>query len=573
MADHARRVALWVAALIVIAPLIATAQTWCPKPSAAAAREILFQSTEALRPAVDKIVGGRRYLLIRKPSGENIRDEAAYQRTYVDTVIQTHSDPRRGEPQYEEELRTVASQAAIEDFENAIAGNVGKAEDGQTVEMVYFYSNAPRFREDVDIPGVEHGAVMEGWAGEFDALFKSGDKPARLPELLRKWRIEHIVVDDVEIDPLLLNRLPKATTIIKLPRDAEAMEPLISLAQGRIGDDRAVIFALPTTIAQGLQWGMTQHRAEQFAHHGARIKSTLLRQGVRMIDLTGKSPAEVEGELISLRSSGLKLAVIGEAANGGAGFRIPGQAAPVEVSGSVAKALNGALLLYCNSSAAQSNGVSVVGRVYSAQSQNFILAMFGADDGGVPEHASNQPSGPDGWPSPWPAPTTLNLAATWVMQMNDPTSNWMLDLATLADGKLVVGEFNYVAPPPPSPPPPPPPLELPPWIGLALVGAVGGAAKEFFRWRTLVLRARASKFLRPEYLATSAGFIVLAGFVGALFGSLFQELAGLVVAFTAGVGLEEIIARGSRLEIWNPQGVDLNDQADEEPSPQEFLKR
>jgi hypothetical protein len=89
------------------------------------------------------------------------------------------------------------------------------------------------------------------------------------------------------------------------------------------------------------------------------------------------------------------------------------------------------------------------------------------------------------------------------------------------------------------------------------LGAFGAFLKEFFRWRKISERRRFDLFFKPAYLFFSAVFIASGGLVGELFGSWSASGPmgvgmGHVVAWVAGVGLEEVVKRAAQLRIWTP---------------------
>ena len=117
------------------------------------------------------------------------------------------------------------------------------------------------------------------------------------------------------------------------------------------------------------------------------------------------------------------------------------------------------------------------------------------------------------------------------------------------------------------------------------LGGFGAFLKEFFRWRTLADRKRTDLFLKPEFILFSCLFIASGAVVGLIFGSWSASGPmgpgmGHIVAWVAGVGIEEIVRRAAKLQIWTPsvaQGQLANANgalpAPTQPSLLEFLRR
>ena len=81
---------------------------------------------------------------------------------------------------------------------------------------------------------------------------------------------------------------------------------------------------------------------------------------------------------------------------------------------------------------------------------------------------------------------------------------------------------------------------------------VGGFLREIVRWKRLSDRKRQDLYVRPAYLAISVIEILLGIWVAILFAGLVAQTFKPIIAFVAGVGVEEVVRRAAKLKVWIP---------------------
>ncbi|HYI65229.1 MAG TPA: hypothetical protein VEW71_10125 [Allosphingosinicella sp.] len=552
--------------LLFLVPFGAIAQVWCSRPSGAGIQAALHTDTKAMLPLLERLAGGGNYLVLRRPSAANLGDAEAFRAAYVESA-------RSQELGIPDERLYESAQQNLDEL--ADSGTMSGS-DGATA-TAYLYSNSARFAQVQRERGEERnqGGALEGTPQQFEQLLtQNGNEPPRIHRLLREWNITTVFVSGFEISREFIEGLPPGHTVIKIPDRPEANSTdLFATALDADPRHTAILFAMPTTAADARAWGFDSERAQDYASAGAAAQRSLNRAGIEVVNLKGMSSEAIAQHYRQLRERGMRVTLLGEGADNGASVRIPGATEPFRLADHRA-AMDGVSLMFCNSTEANlPSSLSVMGRIYINEAERMILALAAPLAPATPIAISRDQLGAaKHYRSSWIA-EIARLGGTDNVTMhrfadsggcdpsrpNDPTCP-----PSTGDGRTVS----------PNGEPPVPPSN--PRLWLFVVGMVGGSLKEFMRWRQLAHRGRIDQYSTPLFYLFTLGFVLFAGAVGLLFGQLIpNENLGLIVGFTAGVGLEEIVRLAAKLRIWKPNvPLGSGDHTSLRPaSVSEFLRR
>jgi hypothetical protein len=547
-------------AVLAFAWLMATgaiAQKWCARPSGAAIQAAVYSDTARLLPLLNKLAGNRRFVVLRKPEQSNLGDQKAFVDAYGEAVPETAREQGWSEDRIQAYMSKVPEFAESTLNELKYNGEMQDS-DGSITKTAYVYSNSPSFENERG----KKGATIEGTPEQFEKLLISNgeNEPPLVYQLIKDWGAKIIFVSGFDISKGFIDGLPSGYSVIRLPeRLSEAEGNLAAIVMGSSERDITVLFAMPTREEEARAWGFDAQKAADYAAAGAKALKKVRASGATVVELQGLSPDTIASKAEALKAQGAQIVILGEGADGGTAFRLPGQSEPYRLD-QHGSAMNDAMLMFCNSELAQLPGaISVVGRIYIDEATRIVSALAGDKP---------QPKAGD------------RIQIDDFLAADNRISNWLRDVAAASTrNELVVYRYAYIAPcgspgaePCPPEEPPVPAGEAggsapksPPWPVFFGYGALGGSAKEFLRWRSLVLRGRGPRYQAPLFILLSGGFILFAGAVGALFAPISPYPAfAPIIAFTAGVGLEEIVRLASKLKVWAPN-VPLGGESDLPP--------
>jgi hypothetical protein len=310
-------------------------------------------------------------------------------------------------------------------------------------------------------------------------------------------------------------------------------------------------------------WGFSEEKAKQYVTNGKRILNDLARYGFggSVIKVKGRAPGLASAK--SAETAGKKLiVVIGESSDGRT-VRVPGSADLVQPEELAPLDDNVPLIgLVCNSQTLlkETFGIGVVGTVFTDQIRSMARVLF---DKRPPDSIREYLDLPYS-----KAPTIARAHASDALAS---VARHMVVSSTMSEIRqpmLFLGMSPIV---------PTPALAKEAATGtsipgvasagsqqpsntsnrnaslwLFVAGMIGAVGREVFRWRRLSNQRRADLFKRPQYVLISAVQVVLGGAVAMIFGPVVSGSWQFPVGFVAGAGLEELIKRAARLEIWTP---------------------
>jgi hypothetical protein len=417
----------------------------------------------------------------------------------------------------------------------------------QGVEDWFVYSSSTAFQSGFKQQmgqDVTKGLDLELEPGQGKKIFT--DKDLNLNVFGYLMDVAHpkvfIVEGDCEIPEGYFRQFPDPPLVLHLRSsysadNAQKSMDVISRLRETPAQDIAVFSLIPPDPAAMVAWQFDDFKANLYAENAKKILSDLANWGASTAKPTSK-----EEFLNAVKNSPQSTFVlIGESSDGGKSIRIPGTNAVLtaeDFSGIPSSKRIIGLICGSEHMVAQYPGLSVIGTIFTDQSQTIL--RFALDRR--------------------PAATT----AEFIDGGENFYGKVVFTTALGFYGASAVTVHVLEAPPPtPTVPtdnqltysvdknPPPSNLML---LGL---GAFGAFLKEFLRWRTLAVHKRTDLFLTPGFIFFSALFIACGAVVGLIFGSWTASGpvgVGMahIVAWVAGVGIEELVRRAAKLQIWTP---------------------
>jgi len=565
-----------VALSLVLAVTALAAPEWCARPVGTATREAIWAAFQPLIPQMKKLDGEHDFAIISTPKLGTISSNSSayregFRRSYITNFLRDKGDQEQ-ELVHDPDLAPliVAQNSAIEtEVDRVMAETNGRysrefvrivvnfAEDvsqrdtskledqafgagetdytdktasGETVGITYVYASSAHFRDRVGIEGVEHGAALLTTGDELSQVYND---PRGFKEYLKNVRF--VFVDN--IPPGASSPLEGPDRVlIRLPAmENGSYADIIGFAHGDKKKRFTVFSLLPESNDAAKPWNLDEHLTRSYVAAGRTIAKQLKRSGMKRGTWT--SPETLAAAIEDAVKAGYSPILVGESTDGGR-VRLAGTSAPFDPETLSEAARKAAYFIFCNSSQGKANreGFTIEGKIY-VNAVAELLGTFATDDQKT-ENSREHATGLNEW---------LRSTLDSLTQNAD------------SDGTKTVDVYKYSGRPIAAVPPNGTQTpggdhtgENPVSYLLFLYGAFGGVCSEFFRWRALLRRPRGPQFITPIYMVLSGMFVLLAGGVGFVFGRLApSELLQTIAAFIAGVGLEEVIKRASRLKAPN----------------------
>ena len=443
----------------------------------------------------------------------------------------------------------------------------------QGVEDWFVYSSSSAFQsgfKEQTGQDVTKGMDLEVAAGEGKKIFT--DEKINLNVFGYLMQVTHpkvfIFEGDCEIpegyfrefaDPPLVLHLRSSTSDDNVKRGMDVVSSLRETPAQDIG-----VFCLipPDPSAMG-PWQFDEFKANLYAENAKKILSDLANWGAPTTMPTSKDEF-----LEALKDSPHSTFVlIGESSDGGKSIRIPGTNAVLtaqDISGIPSSKRIIGLICGSENTVAEYPGLSVIGTIFTDQSQTIL--RFALDRRPAATSAEFIDGG-ENFFGKVVFTTALGFSGTSALTVR------LLEAPPLAPAMPADNRLTDS-----------PDTDAPPGsLTLLGLGGFGAFLKEFFRWRALALRKRTVLFLKPEFIFFSCIFIACGAVVGLIFGSWSARGPmgvgfGHIVAWVAGVGIEELVRRAAKLKIWTPsvaqgQPAEGSLPTPTQPSLLEFLRR
>lgn len=563
--------------IFFLAAAALAAPEWCARPIGTATREAMWASIQPLIPQMKQVAGKHDFAIISTPKLATISNNSSayregFRRSYITNFLQDKADHEKAlvsdpelasviSPQdaaVEAEVSRVMTETnnkystefvriAVNFAEDVSRRDAAKLENqallsgeseytdistsGKPIGITYVYSSSAYFRERVGVDGAEHGATLLTTG---DDLKKVYDDPRGLHQYLKNVR--YVFIDN--LPPGASSPLEGPNRVlIRLPAmENGSYADIVGFTHGDKQRRFTVFSLLPESTEAAKPWNLDEHLIRSYVAAGRTIAKELKRSGMERGAWT--SPETLAAAIEDAVKAGQNPILIGESADEGR-VRLAGMSTSFDPEVLSDTARKASYFIFCNSSDGKANrdGFSIEGKVYVNMVANLLGTL--ATDVKKTENSREQATAPNQW-----LRSILDLLGPRVEDANKIVEVYKYNgrpKAAATPTGIAVGQAKGDHP-----------EENPVPYLLLLYGAFGGACSEFFRWRALLNRPRGPQYLTPAYFAVSCIFVLLAGGVGFVFGRLApNDLLQTVAAFIAGVGLEEVIKRASRLKSPN----------------------
>lgn len=520
---------------------------WCPRPSSQAVVDVAFEHSEDIRKFAADFVGSNgKFVYISQVSPTT--NIAAAKRIAGDLVRKSIDKNATDGMAYE----------AMKDMP-AVKDSIG------TIKWYFFSNSAFHLADGWD---TSKGAIIEVTNSHDETLLMDGSSD------IFSSRIHDINPDLVIVDssiPVSASAIGPKSPPYVLHLDSQKRNPAVLKSAsliGLLGDPKnsnqiLVVNLLPTLVAEATAWGYEEHKAELYSVNGKRLDSDIKNFGsTQYLKPTG-SKSDVLEQIRKAQATKQAVVLVGESGVGGKSVRIPGIQESIEstdIRGLVADADSpGYVGLICNSQNVMGDiaSASIIGTLSTADARRMLRIWL--------DHRPKDSVGEYLEASYHKASLFLNSAvmvagvgeaiATTVNIVN------MTPAASPASAASMSQQISVNPAPDNSKQNP-----APNHIKEFLVAVLGGFCREIVRWRRLARSRRRDLFLKPLYLTISGIEIIAGGLAAPLFSAFMSsEPARLVAAYVAGVGIEELVRRAAKLQIWVPH-VNLEGQDGQHPS-------
>jgi hypothetical protein len=554
--------------LLVVALLLSFATgaysetaTWCGKLPGLLERNYAYdESGPAIKLAEALAGAGEPFLYIRQTS---VKTQALASSASAAVAITSASDKSKDVPkitaaQAQEMMKDPELQPVLNNF-------VGLFKESEAEPNWYFYSNSARFSNyfarKVLLETPEKGAVLlMDKAGEEKFLNRA------VTDVAQYLNVGLILVEGATSVDFSLPRNAKShPLILKLQtagnvdhnRLSERIETA-DLLQSAKSDTVSVLFLMPETKADARAWGFNEEKSAQYATNGKRIMRDLDNYGLTKATAKPKSrEAAVAAVNAASGSKRSLIVVVGESGDGG-GVRVPGSTEvlrPEDLSSSTKNM--GIVGLVCNSQKllAERKGLGVIGTIYTDQIRAIARIYFDNRDPASYREYLDVPYKATATPASHLIDSVASVAKHMTVDAEGshefPVLFTVISQPSSSTGANATDSSAGVAQNATSAQE----LSSNSQSALAILflsGVVGALGREILRWRRLSSRRRADLFRKPKYLAISAVQVILGGAVAVIFGRLASDPWTYVIGFVSGAGLEELVRRAMKLQVWTP---------------------